>query len=85
MDDLSLPTTQIAQLAHAILTLASVGAPVPEVLADELARTVLSDPKVAAAQAVAEGGPHKLLRAIELAEAVLGADVRQEQEGRRAG
>jgi len=79
VDDLSLPTTQIAQ---AILTLASAGAPVPEVLADELARTVLSDPKVAAAQAVAEGGPHKLLRAIELAEMVMGAEGRQE-EGRR--
>jgi hypothetical protein len=69
------------QLAHAILTLASAGAPVPEVLADELARTVLSDPKVAAAQAVAEGGPHKLLRAIELAEMV-GAEVRHEERRR---
>ena len=49
----------------------------PEVLADELARGVLADPKVALARQVAEGGPHKLMRAIELAEVVLG-DAKEE-------
>lgn len=67
-------------MAKAILTLAAAGAPVPEVLADELARGVLADQTVVLARQVAEGGPHKLLRAIELAEAVL-RDVKEEAAG----
>lgn len=56
--------------ARAILVLAAAGAPVPEVLVDELVRAVLEDAVVAKAREVQAGGPHKLLRAVELAEMV---------------
>jgi hypothetical protein len=59
------------QIAHAILTLAAAGAPVPEVLVDELAGGILKDAVVSLAGKVAEGGSHKLMRAVELAEAVM--------------
>jgi len=51
-----------------------------EVVADELARGLLAAPKVALARQVAEGGPHMLLRAIKLAEVLLG-DVKRDAMG----
>ena len=72
------------KVARAVLMLAAAGAPVPEVLADELARGVLAEPKIALARQVAEGGAHKLLRAIELAEAVLG-NVKEEAGVQKEG
>lgn len=69
------------KVARAVLMLAAAGAPVPEVLADELARGVLDDPAVLLAQKVSEGGAHKLHRAIELAELTLAAGAAGVSEG----
>jgi len=69
----------LSGLATAILSLAGMSAPVPEVLTDGLARAVLQQPPTLLAQSVLAGGPHKLLRAIELAEMVMGAEGRREE------
>jgi hypothetical protein len=73
----------LSKVALAVLTLAAAGTPVPEVLADALARGVLAEPKIALARQVAEGGPHKLLRAIELAELLLAVGSVEVSEGKK--
>ena len=75
----------LSGLARAVLSLAGMGAPVPEVLADGLARAVLQQPPALLAQDVLKGGSHKLLRTIELAEIVLGAAQQDRPEIQRTG
>ena len=58
-------------MARAVLTLTAAGTPVPEVLVDELARSVLCSAVVELARQVEDGGPHRLRRAVDLAELVL--------------
>lgn len=61
----------MGQLAGAILTLAAAGQAVPDVLLDLLADGVLAAPLPSLALQVRAEGPHRLSRAIELAELVL--------------
>lgn len=61
----------IGQLAAAILALAAAGQAVPDVLLDLLADGVLAAPLPSLALQVRAEGPHRLSRAIELAELVL--------------
>lgn len=66
-----LARSPVGQLAGAILTLAAAGQAVPDVLLDLLADGVLAAPLPSLALQVRAEGPHRLSRAIELAELVL--------------
>jgi len=65
------------ELAQAVIQLARVGQPVPELLLVGLARQVLDQPAVRLAQGVLAGGEFALSRALDLAVLVLGGEGEQ--------